>query len=144
MALAPSSSCPPTSLPSPSLCSHSICCSSWLGSPSVGTAEKENGVVYFYPKILLVAGRRGAPSDQGAAVPVAVGRSGGGGRPRSTPGRSRFQTTDTSRRSSTGPRAGSSEWHHQELLCDHRQAHLSGPPFSPLKGGMQALPAPFL
>ena len=59
----PSPSCPTTSL-SPPLCCHSICCSSWLGSPSVGTAGKENRAVYFYPQILLRG--KGAPSDREA------------------------------------------------------------------------------
>lgn len=52
------SSFPSLSPSLPPLCSYSICCSSWLGSPSVGTAGKENRRDYFYPE-MLPRGRRG-------------------------------------------------------------------------------------
>lgn len=117
--------------PSPPLCSHSICCSSWLGSPSVGTAGKENRTVYFYPQILLRG--KGAPSDREAVR----GSNGiwdvkGGGEPGSSLGRghrSRLQRASRAGKSSPGPGRGAPRC--SALSCCVTISHLSRPPFPP-------------
>ena len=121
-----SSDLPP---PSPPLCSHSICCSSWLGSPSVGTAGKENRTVYFYPQILL-RGKR-APSDREAVRgSYGIWDVKGGGEPRSSLGRGhrcRLQRASRAGESSPGPGRGALRG--TTLNCCVTINYLSGPPF---------------
>ena len=117
--------------PSPPLCSDSICCSSWLGSPSVGTAGKENRTVYFYPQILL-RGKR-APSDREAVRgSYGIWDVKGGGEPRSSLGRGhrcRLQRASRAGKSSPGPGRGALRG--TTLNCCVTINYLSGPPFPP-------------